>query len=80
MKLADDLLPGAGAIADYVYGHDDPENRRKVYYQYEKVEKAKETKSEKDTWPLWKDGQEITSRKSLLDSHFQPKGKIQIAE
>jgi hypothetical protein len=79
MKLADDLLPGAAAIAEYVFGRTDPEHVRKVYYQHEKAEKAKDAVSRKDVWPLWKNGQEITSRKSLLDSHFQPKGKIQAA-
>jgi hypothetical protein len=76
MKLADDLLPGAGAIADYVYGQDNAEHRRKIYYQYEK---AKDAEPEDDVWPLWKSGQEICSRRSLLDRHFTPKGKIRAA-
>jgi hypothetical protein len=80
MKLADDLLPKAGLIADYVFGHNDEKTRRKVYYQFEKAERARETESGKeDVWPLWKSGQEIVSRKSLLDSHFQPKSKKQVA-
>ncbi len=32
--LADDLLHGAGQIADFVYG--DPKQRRRVYYLVEK--------------------------------------------
>jgi len=72
MRLADDLLPGAGAIAEYVYGQNTPELRRRIYYKYER-------RKDKDGWPVWKDGQEITSRKSLLDLHFTPKGKIQAA-
>jgi hypothetical protein len=80
-KLADDLLPKAGSIALYVLGADTRKNRRKVYYQYERAEKAKaEAKPEEDVWPLWKDGQEIQSRKSLLDNHFQPKRKTEAAE
>jgi hypothetical protein len=68
-KLADDLLPGAGPIALYVYGQDDKKHRRKVYYKYDRGD-----------WPLWKDGQEITSRKSLLDNHFSLKSKTEAAE
>jgi hypothetical protein len=69
--LTDDLLAGAGAIAKYVYGKNDKKHRRKVYYKYEQVEQ------EECEWPLWKDGQEITSRKSLLDQHFNPpKAKV----
>jgi hypothetical protein len=62
--LTEDLLPGAGAIAKYVYGKNDKVHRRKVYYKFERQE-----------WPLWKDGQEITSRKSLLDQYFNPPKK-----
>ena len=76
MTLADDLLPGAGPIAKYVFGHNNERTRRKVYYQYERTGKAE---TGEDVWPLWKNGQEITSRKSLLDSHFQPKGKTKAA-
>ena len=77
MSLTDDLLAGAGAIAKYVYGKNDKKHRRKVYYKYEKAEKAKEAESREDVWPLWKDGQEITSRKSLLDQYFNPpKAKV----
>jgi hypothetical protein len=65
MSLTDDLLAGAGAIAKYVYGKNDKKHRRKVYYKFERQE-----------WPLWKDGQEITSRKSLLDQYFTPKAKV----
>jgi hypothetical protein len=61
LTLTDDLLAGAGAIAKYVYGKNDKVTRRKVYYKFERKE-----------WPLWKDGQEITSRKSLLDQYFTP--------
>ena len=71
--LADDLLPGAKKNASYVYGVDDKRHQRKIYHKYE-------TREKKDGWPLWKDGQDIVSRKSLLDQHFNPKPKMEAAE
>jgi hypothetical protein len=76
MSLTDDLLAGAGAIAKYVYGKNDKKHRRKVYYKYERKELAVSKGRSGDEWPLWKDGQEITSRKSLLDQYFTPKAKV----
>ena len=51
--LADDLLVGAAAIADYLYG--DPTQRRKVYGL-----------AESRALPLFHMGREICARKSTL--------------
>jgi predicted kinase len=51
--LADDLLVGAAAIADYLYG--DPAKRRKVYGL-----------AESKALPLFHMGREICARKSTL--------------
>jgi hypothetical protein len=34
-RLADDLLVGAGAIAEEVFGVDNPKNRRRIYHLHE---------------------------------------------
>jgi hypothetical protein len=58
--LADDLLRGAGEIAFHVFKKRDRKHQRKVYH-----------KAETKQWPVWKDGNELISRKSELDQHFQ---------
>ena len=70
-NLADDLLIGAGPIAQHVFKKRDKKHRRKIYYKFE-------TK----TWPIWKDvnSAELISRKSLLNAHFRPPKKIEAAE
>jgi hypothetical protein len=68
-NLADDLLLGAKAIAIYVFGDGDKRHRRKIYHRHEKRE-----------WPIWKQGQDLASRKSLLSAHFDPANKIIAAE
>jgi hypothetical protein len=57
--LADDLLRGARAIAKHVFKSDDDRTRRRVYHKQGK-------------WPIWKDGSDLMSRKSLLNEHFMP--------
>jgi hypothetical protein len=68
-NLGDDLLRGARAIGLYVLKKGDKPAQRHVYHKYQ-------TKS----WPIWKDGAELISRKSLLDRHFNPPPKIEAAE
>jgi hypothetical protein len=58
-KLSDDLLLGAGPIAAELYGRDNKKNRRKVYYRHEQ-----------GRLPTWKDGDEIITRRSLLEQHY----------
>jgi hypothetical protein len=78
-SLTEDLLAGAGAIAKFVYGKNDKRTRRKVYYKYERKELAASEGRAGEEWPLWKDGQEIISRKSLLDQYFNPPPKRKVA-
>ena len=68
-SLADDLLSGAKAIAQHVFKKTDKKSQRKVYHKYQM-----------GLWPIWKDGNELISRKSLLDEHFTPPAKIEAAE
>jgi hypothetical protein len=59
-KLYEDLLVGAGAIALELYGRDTAKNRRRVYYRHQE-----------GRLPTWKDGEEIITRKSLLNRHYE---------
>jgi hypothetical protein len=59
--LADDLLWGAGSIAKALFGLNNKKTRRKVYHLHQE-----------DRLPIWKDGPDIISRKSLLDEHYRP--------
>jgi hypothetical protein len=68
-ELADDLLRGAGQIANHVFKKKDHKHKRKVYHAYEM-----------QRWPIWKDGAELISRKSLLNQHFNPPTRIEAAE
>jgi hypothetical protein len=67
--LADDVLHGASEIAFYVFKKKDRRHLRKVYHKHETGQ-----------WPIWKDGLELTSRRSLLDQHFNPPPKMEAAE
>lgn len=67
--LASDLLRGAGPIAKYVLREDTEKNRRKIYYKHEKRQ-----------LPIWKEGEELISRKSLLNQHYNPPPKTEAAE
>jgi hypothetical protein len=68
-ELGDDLLPGAKAIARYVFKRADKAAQRKVYHKFQ-------TKR----WPIWKDGADLISRKSLLNEHFNPPTKMEPIE
>jgi hypothetical protein len=59
-NLCDDLLRGAGPIAAELYGRDNAKNRRRVYYRHGR-----------GRLPTWKDGEEIITRRSLLDQHYR---------
>lgn len=67
--LASDLLRGAKKIAQHVYENCDKPHQRKVYHKHETGQ-----------WPIWKDGSELLSRKSLLNKHFNPPVKAEAAE
>jgi hypothetical protein len=56
-----DLLWGAGPIAKALFGRDTQKNRRKVYYGHQRRR-----------LPIWKEGSEIITRKSLLQRHYSP--------
>jgi hypothetical protein len=58
-NLAADLLWGAGAIAEDVFGEDTKKNRRKVYHLHET-----------GRLPTWRDGPTILSRRSLLRQRY----------
>jgi hypothetical protein len=60
-KLADDLLHGAGQIAEEVHGSNTKKNRRKIYHAHEKR-----------YLPIWNEGGELISRRSLLEKHYNP--------
>jgi hypothetical protein len=68
-NLAADLLRGAKAIAKHVYGKTDGHTQRRVYHKHQTGD-----------WPIWKDGSDLISRKSLLDAHFQPTTKSSVAD
>jgi len=68
-KLHEDVLWGAGRIALELYGRDTKKNRRKVYYQHAKRR-----------IPTWKSGEEIVTRRSLLQEHFNPPTVPEAAE
>jgi hypothetical protein len=57
--LTGDLLRGARAIAQYVYQENHDRARRRVYHKYYA-----------GGWPIWKDGADLISRKSLLNDYF----------
>ncbi|MCP3468539.1 DNA-binding protein [Bradyrhizobium sp. CCGUVB23] len=57
-KLADDILEGADAIAEFLFGTNDAErdrNRRKVYYL-----------AERSKLPVFRFGSMLCARKSVL--------------
>ena len=62
-ELAHDLLWGAGAIAEDLFGRNTKKNRRRVYHLHSK-----------GRLPTWKvgDSPEIICRKSLLRQTFNP--------
>ena len=65
MSISDDLIRGAGAIACEVLGADTEKNRRKVYYWHET-----------GNLPTWTQGNEIITRRSLLEKHFSPPARL----
>jgi hypothetical protein len=68
-KLADDVLRGAGPIAEEVLGQNTKKNRRKIYYLHEK-----------GLLPTWTEGAEIITRRSLLEEHYSPPAITEAAE
>jgi hypothetical protein len=58
-NLADDLLNGVGEIANFYFGQDTPENRRKVY-----------RRAKNGQIPIFRDGILIKARKSRLLRHI----------
>ena len=54
-RLADDLLRGAEAIAEYVYG--DPTDRRKIYHL-----------AETSRFPIFRLGSVLCARKSKIEA------------
>ena len=67
-NLADDLLLGAKAIARHVFKKADKQAQRRVYHKHHT-----------GAWPIWKDGADLVSRKSMLDAHFNPPVKTEAA-
>jgi hypothetical protein len=67
-SLAHDLLWGAGAIAEELFGRNSEKTRRKTYYLHEAGK-----------LPTWKNAGEIISRRSLLRQHFQAPQRITAA-
>jgi hypothetical protein len=69
-SLANEILRGAGKIAQYLHGRDNAKNRRAVYRAHEKGH-----------IPTWKEGDVIITTKTALRAHYAcPPPKIQAAE
>lgn len=66
--LANDLLRGAGAIAEEVLGSRSQKNRRRIYHMHQKR-----------LLPTWKEGNEITSTRSAIRQHYSEKQRAAAA-
>ena len=59
-KLGDDLMRGAGALAEWLLGADTPKNRRSIYHWHETRQ-----------LPTFQIGAQICARKSTLRAHVE---------
>jgi hypothetical protein len=67
--LASDLLHGAGAIAEEVFGTRSEKARRRIYHLHQKRR-----------LPTWKEGPEIMSTKSAIREHYSDKQAAAVAK
>ena len=68
-NLANDVLRGAGEIAEHLFGSRSKKNRRRVYHLHSRR-----------VLPTWIEGNSVISTRSALERHYETKQQAAIHE
>jgi hypothetical protein len=68
-NLADDVLRGAGEIAEHLLGSRSKKNRRKIYHMHARR-----------ALPTWVEGNTVVSTRSALERHYAAKQEAAVSE